>query len=47
VGTKVLKDMVLIPTVNPPSERYQDFARYSKEVLESVGFSVRVYEVPR
>jgi succinyl-diaminopimelate desuccinylase len=45
-GIKVLKDMVSIPTVNPPGERYQDFARYSKEVLESVGFSVRVYEVP-
>ncbi len=45
-GIKVLKDMVSIPTVNPPGEKYGDFAKYSKELLKSIGFSVRVYEVP-
>jgi succinyl-diaminopimelate desuccinylase len=45
-GVRVLREMVSIPTVNPPGDRYGDFARYSKEVLESLGFSVRVFEVP-
>jgi len=45
-GIKVLKDMVSIATVNPPGEKYQDFVKYSKEVLESIGFSAKVYEVP-
>jgi succinyl-diaminopimelate desuccinylase len=45
-GVKVLKDMISIPTVNPPGERYEDFARYSKEVLEHLGFRVEVVRVP-
>lgn len=45
-GVKVLKDMISIPTVNPPGERYEDFARYSKEVLEHLGFRVDVVRVP-
>jgi acetylornithine deacetylase/succinyl-diaminopimelate desuccinylase-like protein len=35
-GIKVLKDMVSIPTVNPPGEKYEDFARYSEELLKSL-----------
>lgn len=45
-GLKVLKDMVAIPTINPPGERYGDFAEYAKEVLESLGVEVKIIEVP-
>lgn len=46
-GIEVLKDMISIPTVNPPGERYGEFARFSKELLEPLGFRVEVVEVPR
>jgi len=46
-GVKVLKDLVAIPTVNPPGEHYKDFAYYSKEVLEGIGLKVEVVEVPK
>jgi len=46
-GVKILKDMISIPTTNPPGEGYQEFTRYSREVLEELGFTVRVLEVPR
>ncbi|MEM1930811.1 MAG: M20/M25/M40 family metallo-hydrolase, partial [Sulfolobales archaeon] len=46
-GLEVLKDMVSIPTVNPPGEKYGEFARLSREVLENLGFEVSVFEVPR
>jgi len=46
-GVKVLKDLVAIPTVNPPGEHYKDFAYYSKEVLEGMGLKVEVVEVPK
>jgi succinyl-diaminopimelate desuccinylase len=45
-GVEVLKDMVAIPTVNPPGEKYEDFAKYSKDLLESLGFKVDVIHVP-
>jgi succinyl-diaminopimelate desuccinylase len=45
-GIKVLKDMVSIPTVNPPGEKYEDFARYSEELLKSLQFNVEVHRVP-
>jgi succinyl-diaminopimelate desuccinylase len=45
-GLKVLKDMVAIPTVNPPGEHYREFAGYAREVLESLGLEARVVEVP-
>jgi len=43
----VLKDMISIPTVNPPGDKYGDFTSYSKELLSSLGMDVKVYEVPR
>ncbi len=46
-GIEVLKDMVSVPTVNPPGERYGEFAKLSKELLEELGFGVDVVEVPR
>ncbi len=46
-GIKILRDMISIPTVNPPGEKYGEFARFSREVLEPLGFRVNVVEVPR
>jgi len=46
-GIKVLRDMVSIPTVNPPGDRFRDFSYYAKEVLEGLGMRVDVIEVPR
>ncbi|MEM0067616.1 MAG: M20 family metallopeptidase [Ignisphaera sp.] len=45
-GLKILKDMVAIPTTNPPGEHYWDFVKYAREVLESLGVEVRIIEVP-
>lgn len=45
-GIKVLKEIVAIPTVNPPGENYKDFAYYSREVLNSMGFKTEVITVP-
>ncbi|MCS7099685.1 MAG: M20 family metallopeptidase [Sulfolobales archaeon] len=45
-GIKILKDMVSIPTVNPPGENYSEFTKLSREILEPLGFDVEVVEVP-
>ncbi|MEM3983634.1 MAG: M20/M25/M40 family metallo-hydrolase [Sulfolobales archaeon] len=42
----LLKDMVSIPTVNPPGEHYLEFADLAKKVLENIGFNVSLIEVP-
>ncbi|OYT51802.1 MAG: succinyl-diaminopimelate desuccinylase [Desulfurococcales archaeon ex4484_204] len=43
----VLKDMVSIPTVNPPGEHYGEFADLASQILRSIGMDVRVLEVPK
>ena len=43
----VLKRFIRIPTVDPPGERYGDFVSEASKVLEELGFSVEVHEVPR
>jgi succinyl-diaminopimelate desuccinylase len=45
-AVKLLKDMVSIPTVNPPGDHYVEFAEYAKNVLEGLGFEVSLIEVP-
>ncbi|MEM2308498.1 MAG: M20 family metallopeptidase [Sulfolobales archaeon] len=42
----LLKDMVSIPTVNPPGDHYLEFANFAKTVLEKIGFDVSLIEVP-
>lgn len=42
----ILKDMIGIPTTNPPGENYERFAKYAAELLKSVGMEVEVIEVP-
>ena len=43
----VLKKFIEIPTVNPPGERYGDFVSEASKVLEELGFSVEIHEVPK
>ncbi len=43
----VLKKFIEIPTVNPPGEKYGEFASKASKVLEDLGFSVEVHEVPK
>lgn len=45
-GINVLKEMVSIPTVNPPGENYKEFALLAKEILKAIGFTVDIIEVP-
>jgi len=43
----VLINMINIPTVNPPGKNFYDFAEYTSKVMESIGMSVKVIEVPK
>lgn len=43
---EVLKQMISIPTVVPPGEKYRDFVDYAKELLKEIGLEVEVVQVP-
>ncbi len=43
----VLINMINIPTVNPPGKSFYEFAEYISKVMESIGMSVKVIEVPK
>lgn len=43
----VLKQMVSIPTVVPPGEKYKDFVDYAKGLLKEIGLEVNVIQVPK
>ena len=43
---KLLSRFVEVPTVNPPGEGYETFAKLAESLLRDVGFSVEVVEVP-
>ena len=43
---EVLKKLISIPTVNPPGDRYEELAKYLREVLEGIGGSVELIEIP-
>jgi len=43
---RVLRDLISIPTVNPPGTNYREMSQYLREKLESMGFTVRIIEVP-
>ncbi|NPA97413.1 MAG: M20 family metallopeptidase [Crenarchaeota archaeon] len=45
-AVEVLRKLIAIPTVNPPGDRYAELATYLKNVLESIGGSVELIEVP-
>ena len=46
-AVRFLGEIVSIPTVSPWGEGYEEFARVSKELLESVGVSVEIHRVPQ
>ena len=43
----VLIKMISIPTINPPGVLYEEFVNYASRVLEEMGMSVKVHEIPR
>jgi len=43
---KFLSRFVEVPTVNPPGEGYEAFAKLAESLLRDMGFSVEVIEVP-
>lgn len=44
---EVLTDLIEIPTVVPPGERYRDCCEYLRDLLRDLGTEVQVLEVPR
>lgn len=42
----VLKDIISIPTINPPGFNYDKFAEYALKVMKELGLDVEVIEVP-
>ncbi len=46
-AVRFLGEIVSIPTVSPWGEGYEEFARVSKELLESMGVSVEIHRVPQ
>ncbi len=43
----ILINMINIPTVNPPGKNFYEFAEYVSKVMESIGMSVKIVEVPK
>ena len=43
---KLLKDIVSIPTVNPPGEHYEECARLLEKELRSLGFETQLIRIP-
>lgn len=46
-AVKFLGEIVSIPTISPWGEGYEEFAKVSRELLESVGVSVEIHRVPQ
>lgn len=42
----LLRDLISIPTVNPPGTNYHEMSQYLRERLENLGFKVEVIKVP-
>jgi succinyl-diaminopimelate desuccinylase len=43
---RVLREMVRIPTINPPGERYEEFVAYARSLLDGLGYDTEVLRVP-
>lgn len=43
---RVLKELISIPTVNPPGTGYEECSKYLVERLEELGFKVDLIEIP-
>ncbi len=46
-ATRLLCELVKIPTVNPPGDRYHEFCRRVAELLQSWGIKCEIIQVPR
>jgi succinyl-diaminopimelate desuccinylase len=46
-GLKILKDMISIPTINPPGEKYKEFVYYTRDILKDLGMKTEIIEVPK
>ncbi len=46
-ATRLLKEMISIPTIVPPGESYKEFVDYVKDVLNDLGLKTEVIEVPK
>ncbi len=42
----LLFKLIEIPTVNPPGNKYREFAEFSSSLLKSAGLEVEIHEVP-
>jgi succinyl-diaminopimelate desuccinylase len=42
----VLKELISVPTVNPPGEKYEEMASVLERVLDDLGLSVEIIRVP-
>jgi len=43
---KVVKELISIPTVNPPGERYEEVSTYLRDSMRELGLRVEVVKVP-
>lgn len=41
------KDLISIPTVNPPGEKYEECVGFLSDTLSDIGFNVKVIDVPK
>jgi len=46
-AVKILKEIISIPTINPPGEHYGEFKDYIVEILRDIGMDVHVHKVPK
>ncbi|MGC9117440.1 MAG: M20 family metallopeptidase [Thermoproteus sp.] len=46
-AVELLSQMVRIPTINPPGERYKDFVDFAERYFKGLGMDVEVIEVPK
>ena len=44
---RFLQDLIRIPTVNPPGERYEEFTEHMGSVLDELGYDVEIVRVPK
>ncbi|RLE69573.1 MAG: succinyl-diaminopimelate desuccinylase [Thermoprotei archaeon] len=44
---KVLSEMVSIPTVNPPGDKYEEFVEYAERVFRDLNMDVETFQVPK
>ena len=42
----VLKDLISIPTINPPGQSYREASQYLEKILREAGFKVSLIEIP-